>query len=133
MATDLDHCPTCGKRIKDFDEGGCESSYGQRFCLVHFPAGGLGPEDAELDIAACVWRTQVETMSALSIVIINKMVEEGDADKVELVSEYVDSLLASARVRYPTIMSDDDVMRKFRDSVIRVTVGAILTVDGRVN
>jgi hypothetical protein len=30
-----DECPTCGKRIKDFDELGCEAPDGQRWCVEH--------------------------------------------------------------------------------------------------
>jgi len=31
----LDECPLCNKRIKDFDEGGCEAPNGQRWCIEH--------------------------------------------------------------------------------------------------
>lgn len=31
----LDHCPTCGRRITDFDPNGCELDSGQRWCLDH--------------------------------------------------------------------------------------------------
>jgi hypothetical protein len=31
----LDDCPSCGKRIKDFDELGCEDGSGQRWCVGH--------------------------------------------------------------------------------------------------
>jgi hypothetical protein len=32
---DLDHCPTCGKRILDNDRTGCETPGGQRWCIQH--------------------------------------------------------------------------------------------------
>jgi hypothetical protein len=31
----LDSCPTCNKRIFDFDDDGCESNSGQRYCYPH--------------------------------------------------------------------------------------------------
>jgi hypothetical protein len=34
----MDNCPTCGKRILDWDEKGCEAPSGQRYCLVHLPS-----------------------------------------------------------------------------------------------
>jgi hypothetical protein len=34
----MDNCPTCGKRIYDFDEEGCEAPSGQRYCREHVPA-----------------------------------------------------------------------------------------------
>ena len=37
----LDNCPTCGRRITDFDMTGCETDSGQRWCLVHLPHSRL--------------------------------------------------------------------------------------------
>jgi hypothetical protein len=34
---DLDHCPTCSRRITDTDPDGCETASGQRYCLAHLP------------------------------------------------------------------------------------------------
>lgn len=31
----LDHCPTCDRRVGDWDESGMEASDGQRWCLDH--------------------------------------------------------------------------------------------------
>lgn len=33
----LDWCPTCGRRIRDFDEDGMEADDGQRWCQRHAP------------------------------------------------------------------------------------------------
>jgi hypothetical protein len=33
--TSPDNCPTCGRRITDFDELGCEAPDGQRWCIEH--------------------------------------------------------------------------------------------------
>lgn len=35
MNPSLDNCPTCGRRITDVDPDGCETGFGQRFCLAH--------------------------------------------------------------------------------------------------
>lgn len=44
VAQDLNHCPSCGRSITDFDMTGCETGSGQRFCIAH-----LTPDaDAEL-------------------------------------------------------------------------------------
>lgn len=32
---DLDHCPTCGRRIRDYDDDGMEAITGQRWCIEH--------------------------------------------------------------------------------------------------
>lgn len=37
-ATSADNCPTCGRRITDYDDNGCEAPWGQRYCLEHLPA-----------------------------------------------------------------------------------------------
>jgi hypothetical protein len=72
-----DNCPTCGKRITDVDEGGCEAPNGQRYCIDHLPDDVreeiLCDGMAELDDAAlgfgparisrcdvCQWEAQVE-------------------------------------------------------------------------
>lgn len=34
---DLDHCPTCGKKITDYDMTGMEAGDGQRWCVDHAP------------------------------------------------------------------------------------------------
>ena len=34
-SADLDHCPTCGRRIKDYDMTGREDESGQRHCVAH--------------------------------------------------------------------------------------------------
>jgi hypothetical protein len=34
---DLDRCPTCGRRITDTDDAGCEAADGQRWCIAHVP------------------------------------------------------------------------------------------------
>lgn len=35
MNQNLDHCPGCGRRIKDTDDLGCEDAHGQRWCIEH--------------------------------------------------------------------------------------------------
>jgi hypothetical protein len=35
MTPSLDRCPTCGRRITDYDPDGCETPSGQRYCLTH--------------------------------------------------------------------------------------------------
>lgn len=34
---ELDHCPTCARRIGDNDDDGYEGLSGQRYCLSHMP------------------------------------------------------------------------------------------------
>lgn len=36
-ARGLDDCPTCGRYIIDTDITGCETEYGQRYCIRHAP------------------------------------------------------------------------------------------------
>lgn len=35
--TSPDNCPTCGRRIVDTDDNGCEADNGQRWCRDHRP------------------------------------------------------------------------------------------------
>lgn len=35
----LDNCPTCDRRITDFDANGCELDNAQRWCLDHLREG----------------------------------------------------------------------------------------------
>ena len=34
---DMDHCPTCNRKITDHDDEGIETVSGQRYCLDHLP------------------------------------------------------------------------------------------------
>jgi len=50
----LDHCPTCRRRITDFDNDGCETESGQRYCLRHVPHADYPHEPGRLhDCPAC--------------------------------------------------------------------------------
>ena len=41
--TNPDLCPTCGRRITDYDMTGCETPSGQRWCMEHLPPDQTPP------------------------------------------------------------------------------------------
>lgn len=51
--TTFDNCPTCGRRITDYDTTGCEGTSGQRYCLAHVPPDRRASEFP--DVPADAW------------------------------------------------------------------------------
>lgn len=72
----LDRCPTCSRRINDFDPKGCELESGQRWCLVHLPF-------------ATRWRLEhPDDAEAPAYPEISVIRDPGDASILILVSEF---------------------------------------------
>lgn len=50
--TGPDNCPSCGRRISDYDPEGCEAPTGQRYCLIHVPDEVKRAAAAEMGLEA---------------------------------------------------------------------------------
>ena len=67
MSNPLDFCPTCGRRISDYDENGTEREDGQRWCRDHYLAAREGV--ATCDVCGKIEHTPEELAACISSAI----------------------------------------------------------------
>lgn len=87
----LDRCPTCGRRITDYDDDGCESPDGQRYCRAHVAVDELLGEARRLIANADALAARLAELGPLGRRRLrNELLDEAKA-LVEFVADVVES------------------------------------------